>query len=80
MGMPADRLPIGGFARLLPELDVFDLKTSKTFWYKILGIQIAYQWPESRFLYLGLRGAQVMLKQKNGNWETATTVRILGTK
>ena len=78
MGMPEDRLPIGGFARLVPELDVFDLEQSEQFWCNILGFHIAYQRPESRFMYLELQGAQVMLKQRNGNWETGVLERPLG--
>jgi len=78
MGMSEDRLPTGGFARLVPELDVFDLKQSKKFWCNILGFQIAYQRPENRFMYLELQGAQIMLKQQNGNWETGPLQRPLG--
>ena len=37
-----------------------------------------YQRPENRFLYLELQGAQVMLKQQNGNWETGALQRPLG--
>ncbi|WP_366112856.1 VOC family protein [Bradyrhizobium sp.] len=65
-----DRMPTGGFAPLVPELDVFDLAKSKQFWCDILGFQIAYQRPENGFLYLELQGSQIMLCQHNGNWET----------
>ncbi|WP_349628979.1 bleomycin resistance protein [Bradyrhizobium diazoefficiens] len=78
MGVMADRLPIGGFARLVPELDVYDLAHSKTFWCDILGFQIAYQRPENLFMYIELQGAQVMLNQRNGNWETGALERPLG--
>lgn len=67
-----------GFARLVPELDVFDLGQSKNFWCKILGFQIAYQRSENRFVYIELQGSQVMLNQYNGNWETGTLQRPLG--
>ncbi|MGT2435473.1 VOC family protein [Bradyrhizobium betae] len=73
-----DRLPTGGFARLVPELDVFDLEQSKNFWCEILGFRIAYQRPENRFMYIELQGSQVMLKQQNGNWETGALQRPLG--
>lgn len=66
MGTEGDRLPTGGFARLVPEIDVFDLARSKTFWCDILGFQIAYQRPENLFMYIELQRAQVMLKQKMG--------------
>lgn len=78
MNMPEGQLPTGGFARLVPELDVFDLEQSRKFWCDILGFQIAYQRPESRFIYLERRGAQVMLCRRNGNWETGLLERPLG--
>ena len=73
-----DRLPTGGFAPLVPELDVFDLAKSKQFWCDILGFQIAYQRPENGFVYLELQGSQVMLCQHNGNWETGHLEPPLG--
>lgn len=73
-----DRLPTGGFARLVPELDVFDLGESQNFWCEILGFRIAYGRPENRFMYIELQGSQVMLKQQNGNWETGALQRPLG--
>ncbi|PSO13969.1 VOC family protein [Bradyrhizobium sp. MOS003] len=78
MGITVDRLPAGGFARLVPELDVFDLERSKTFWCDILGFRIAYQRPENLFVYIELQGAQVMLNQRNGNWETGALESPLG--
>ena len=78
MGKSAERLPTGGFARLVPELDVFDLEQSKSFWCNLLDFQIAYQRAESRFMYIELQGSQVMLKQQNGNWQTGELQRPLG--
>lgn len=78
MERSADRLPTGGFARLVPELDVFDLGKSKTFWCDVLSFRIAYQRPESGFMYIELQGSQVMLNQRNGNWETGDLQRPLG--
>lgn len=74
----ADRLPTGGFAPLVPELDVFDLEKSKRFWCDILGFQIAYQRPENGFVYLELQRSQIMLCQRNGKWETGHLDRPLG--
>lgn len=78
MEASTNRLPAGGFAPLVPELDVFDLKKSEAFWCGILGFQIAYQRPESRFMYIERQGSQVMLAQRNGNWETGEFERPLG--
>ena len=70
--------PGGGFNALVPELAVFDLVESKKFWCEILGFTIAYERPENNFCYLEYEGAQVMLDQRNGNWETAPLERPLG--
>jgi catechol 2,3-dioxygenase-like lactoylglutathione lyase family enzyme len=78
MNQSADRLPAGGFAPLVPELDVFDLTRSLAFWCDVLGFRIAYQRSEHGFVFLELQGAQVMLNQRNGNWETGQLERPLG--
>ena len=78
MEQSADKLPTGGFAPLVPELVVFDLGKSKRFWCGVLGFQIAYQRPESGFMYLEREGSQVMLCQRNGNWETGDLQHPLG--
>ncbi|UFZ03357.1 VOC family protein [Bradyrhizobium ontarionense] len=78
MTVSSDRLPTGGFAPLVPELDVSDLGASKSFWCDLLGFRIAYQRPEDRFMYIELQGAQVMLMQHNGNWETGPLERPFG--
>lgn len=66
-----DRLPQGGFAPLVPELDVRDLARSLAFWCDGLGFTCAYERPENGFAYLECEGAQVMLNAVNGNWITA---------
>jgi catechol 2,3-dioxygenase-like lactoylglutathione lyase family enzyme len=78
MQQSADKLPTGGFAALVPELDVFDLAASRAFWCDVLGFRIAYQRPEHGFMYIERQGSQVMLNQRNGNWETGDLVRPLG--
>ena len=63
--------PRGGFARLVPELLVTDLSESLAFWLNALGFKIAYQRPEHGFAYLERgEGAQIMLCERSGNWET----------
>ncbi|MGJ4930509.1 bleomycin resistance protein [Bradyrhizobium sp. HKCCYLS2038] len=78
MAISSDSIPTGGFAALVPELDVSDIDASRSFWCDILGFRIAYQRPEDRFLYLELQGAQVMLMQHNGNWQTGLLARPFG--
>src|SRR5437899_6923989 len=68
MGAP----PRSGWARLVPELLVEDIAISLLFWRDRLGFAIAYQRPEERFVYLERpEGAQIMLSQRSGRWETA---------
>lgn len=63
--------PRGGFARLVPELLVSDISKSLAFWRNALGFTIAYQRPEEGFAYLERpEGAQIMLSQRSGTWET----------
>lgn len=71
--------PKGGFARLVPELLVEDIGQSLAFWREILGFEIAYQRPEQGFAYLERpEGAQVMLCQRSGKWETGALERPFG--
>ncbi len=50
--------------RLVPELIVSDLQASLAFWRGLIGFKIAYQRPEERFACLDLRGAHVMLEER----------------
>ena len=70
--------PPGGFARLVPELDVSDLAASLAFWCGLLGFEVAYDRPEAGFAYLHREGAQLMLSQRNGRWDTAPLDRPFG--
>jgi catechol 2,3-dioxygenase-like lactoylglutathione lyase family enzyme len=64
--------PKTGWAKLVPELLVSDIVASLEFWRDRLGFAIAYQRPEPAFAYLERpEGAQIMLCQRSGNWETA---------
>lgn len=64
--------PRGGWARLVCEVLVDDLAASRGFWEGLLGFSVAYQRPEQHFVYLERpEGAQVMLCQRSGKWETA---------
>lgn len=63
--------PRGGFAKLAAELLVDDIGASLTFWRDALGFEIAYQRPDQGFAYLERpEGAQIMLCQRSGKWET----------
>lgn len=63
--------PKAGWAKLVCELLVEDLSVSRAFWQGVLGFEVAYQRPEQGFVYLERPdGAQIMLCQRSGNWET----------
>lgn len=65
------RSPTGGFAAMVPELDVSNLEASLDFWCRLLGFEIAYARPEAGFAYLERGPLQIMLCQLNHEWETA---------
>ncbi len=75
-------LPSGGFAPLVPELDVTDIDISLRFWCAVLGFMVAYDRPKSGFAFLQWPGdgltAQIMLCRRNGHWETASPERPFG--
>jgi catechol 2,3-dioxygenase-like lactoylglutathione lyase family enzyme len=70
--------PKGGFARLVPELHVQDLESSLAFWRDACGFQVAYRRTEERFVLLERAGAQLMLCQRHGRYETGTLDQPLG--
>jgi catechol 2,3-dioxygenase-like lactoylglutathione lyase family enzyme len=71
--------PSAGWAGLVSELLVDDIAMSLSFWTKTLGFKIAYQRPEQGFAYLERpEGAQIMLRQRAGIWETAALERPFG--
>jgi len=71
--------PKSGWAKLVSELLVEDIKASLHFWTVLLGFDIAYQRPEHRFAYLERpEGAQIMLHQRADVWETGALERPYG--
>ena len=71
-------VPKDGFAALVPEFDVTDLRESLRFWCSLLGFEVAYDRPAARFAYLVRGPLQVMLCERNGRWEVAETQRPFG--
>lgn len=51
------------WAALVPELAVTDLQTSLDFYTRLLGFEVVFDRPETRFTYLQLGEAQLMLDQ-----------------
>ncbi|MDB5416566.1 MAG: glyoxalase/bleomycin resistance protein/dioxygenase [Rubritepida sp.] len=76
--MTTEGPPAGGFAPLVPELDVEDIAVSLDFWCATLGFRIAYSRPERGFAFLEREGAQVMLCRRNGSWEVGPLDRPFG--
>lgn len=71
--------PKTGWARLAPEILVQDIQASVAFWRDLLGFEIAYPRMEDRFVYLERPdGAQIMLCQQSGDWETGPLERPYG--
>jgi catechol 2,3-dioxygenase-like lactoylglutathione lyase family enzyme len=71
--MPVDygKPPATGWSRLVPELLVSDIAASLAFWTELLGFVVAYQRPAEKFAYLERpEGAQIMLSERSGVWET----------
>jgi catechol 2,3-dioxygenase-like lactoylglutathione lyase family enzyme len=58
------------FNKLIPEMTVSNLKKSFHFYKDILGFKIEYQRKESKFAFLSYQGAQIMIQEPNGVWDT----------
>lgn len=71
--------PATGWASLVCELLVQNLEKSLPFWQEVLGFGCAYRRPEQKFVYLERPdGAQIMLCERAGNYETAELVEPFG--
>ena len=71
-------VPESGFNALVPELDVSDLAVSLRFWCDQLGFEVAYDRPAARFSYLVRGPIQVMLCERNSNWDVGELSRPFG--
>ena len=72
-----DAPPLTGWARLAPELLVTDLAASLAFWSGLLGFRRAYA--REGFVYLERsEGAQIMLCERDGTFETGPLLRPFG--
>ncbi|YBV93675.1 VOC family protein (plasmid) [Bacillus sp. PK9-021] len=59
------------FNKLIPELSVKDIQKSKRFYLDVLGFQLKYERIEDQFAFISLNGAQMMIEQCNGHWQTS---------
>ena len=66
------------FNSLIPELSVSNFEKSLEFYTKIIGFKIAYQREESKFAFLSLQRAQIMIEQVNNTWKTGVLKHPFG--
>lgn len=79
MKEPHNAPPKSGWAAFKPELHVNDLNKSLWFWCDLIGFDIAYDRAEEKFAYLEFEnGAQMMLCERHGGWETGPMTYPLG--
>ncbi len=65
--------PPARWAALMAELMVSDFAASMAFWTGPLGFQVAFNRPAQKFACLARPdGAQVMIYERDGDWETGT--------
>lgn len=58
------------FNAIIPELTVKDIERSKWFYIEILGFQLEYERTNDKFAFLSFDGAQIMIEEINGYWNT----------
>jgi hypothetical protein len=59
------------FSPLIPELTVTNLSRTLSFYTSALEFQILYERPEHKFAFLERERSQIMLEERNENWEVA---------
>lgn len=65
-------------AALVPELVCSNFLSTKEFYVKVLGFEVSFERPESKFAYLTLGEANIMIKQENQFWNTGDLERPYG--
>jgi len=66
------------FNALIPELTVLDINTSLDFYINILLFKLEYERKEDKFVFLSLKQSQIMIEERNGNWETGDLIYPYG--
>ncbi|KOO47537.1 bleomycin resistance protein [Priestia koreensis] len=66
------------FNTLIPELSVSNIHASKEFYLGVIGFQLEYEREGDRFAFISLDGAQMMIEECNGHWETGELVHPYG--
>jgi catechol 2,3-dioxygenase-like lactoylglutathione lyase family enzyme len=68
----------GEFSKLIPELSVSSYETSINFYIYSLGFKIDYAREKNKFAMISMNGAQMLIEEMNGNWETGKLEYPLG--
>ena len=66
------------FNALIPELSVSDFKKSLEFYMTILLFKLEYERKADKFAFLSLNESQIMIEERNGNWETGELIYPYG--
>ena len=68
------------WAKLVPELNVTNIKDTLDFYVETLGFELIYGRPEDGFAYLDKEGAQIMVEEicDNDRWVTGPRDKPLG--
>lgn len=66
------------FNALIPELSVSDFKKSLEFYLNILLFKLEYERKADKFAFLSLNESQIMIEERNGNWETGDLIYPYG--
>jgi len=63
---------------LIPELAVSDISRSLNFYLSILSFKLEYERKENEFAMISLQNSQIMIEERNGNWETGNLIYPFG--
>lgn len=63
---------------LIPELAVSDISRSLNFYLSILSFKLEYERKENEFAMISLQDSQIMIEERNGNWETGNLIYPFG--
>lgn len=58
------------FNSLIPEISVSSFERSRKFYVDVLGFSVSYERVREKFAFLSFEGAQLMIEEINGHWQT----------
>lgn len=66
------------FNALIPELSVSNIEKSLDFYLNTVLFKLEYERKEDKFAFLSLKESQIMIEERNGNWETGDIIYPYG--